>query len=61
MGLHLILYWKTRNYSKVILLNLKMFYVLDDIFLCCHKRSSNIQNLFQKLIIFKTERSSSES
>ena len=61
MGLHLILYWKTRNYSKVILLNLKMFYVLDDIFLCYHKRSSNIQNLFQKLIIFKTERSSSES
>ena len=38
----------------------KCFYVLDDLFLCYHKRSSSIQNLFQKLSIFKTECSSSE-
>ena len=58
MGLDLILYWKTRNYPKIILLNLKMF--LCAWFLCYHKRSSSIQNLFQKLSIFKTECSSSE-
>ena len=34
--------------------------MLDDLFLYCHKRHSIIQNLFQKLSIFKTERSSSE-
>ena len=33
---------------------------LMTLFLCHHKRSSSIQNLFQKLSIFKTERSSSE-
>ena len=33
MGLDLILYWKARNYWKVILLNLKKcFYVIDDLF-----------------------------
>ena len=53
----------------------KCFYVLDDLFFlpfffsflffpsflfCYHKRHSIIQNLFQKLNIFKTERISSE-
>ena len=58
----LILYWKSHNYQNGILLNLKMFYVLDDLFFffCNHKRHSIIQNLFQKLNIFKTERISSE-
>ena len=34
--------------------------MLDDLFLCYHKRSSSIQNLFQKLSIFNTDSSSSE-
>ena len=42
---------------KVILLNLKMS---KDLFPYYHKRHSIIQNLFQKLNIFKTEHSSSE-
>ena len=50
-----------RNYQKVILLNLKMFYVLGYLFFGYHKRHSTIQNLFWKLSIFKTEHSSSET
>ena len=65
----LIPYRKSRNYGNVILLIWKCFYVLDDLFVvvvvvsfffCYHKRRSIIQNLFQKLSISKTERSSPE-
>ena len=63
-----ILYWKSRNHRNAILLNLKIFlcawwpifYFFFFLFFCNHKRQSIIQNLFQKLNIFKTERSSSE-
>ena len=56
MGLDLILYWKMCNYWKVILPNLKMFLCDWWLIFCHHKR--HIQNLFQKLSIFKTECSS---
>ena len=60
-----ILYWESHNYRNAILLKWKIFscawrptfFFL--FFVCNHKRHS-IQNLFQKLNIFKTERSSSE-
>ena len=60
--------WKPHIYLNTILLNLKMFLCVDDLFFfffflfsfCYHKRHSTIQNLFQKLNIFKTEHSSSE-
>ena len=38
----------------------KCFFVLEDLFFCYHKRHSIIQNLFQKLSIFKTELSTTE-
>ena len=60
MGLDLILYWKMRNYRKVILLNLKMLFCVWWPIFCYHKRHSIVQNLFQKLSIFKTESSSSK-
>ena len=60
MGLDLILYWKTRNYWKVNLLNLKMSLCSDDLIFFAITKDSIIQNLFQKLSIFKTERNSSE-
>ena len=60
MGLDLILYWKTRNYWKVNLLNLKMSLCADDLIFFAITKDSIIQNLFQKLSIFKTEHSSSE-
>ena len=56
MRLDLILYWKMRNYQKVILLNLIMLLWWPIFFY--HKKHS--KNLFQKLSIFKTESSSSE-
>ena len=56
MGLDLSLCWKTRNYWKVIL---KGYYVLDDLFFCCHKRHSIIQNYFKSLV-FSKQHSSSE-
>ena len=46
----------SHNYQKVILLNLKMFnYVVGYLFFCNNKKYIIIQNLFQKLSIFKTE------
>ena len=60
MGLDLILYWKTRNYWKVILLNLKMLFCAWWPIFLLFKKDSIIQNLFPKLSIFKTESSSSE-
>ena len=61
MMLDLILYWKTRNCQKVIFLNLKMFLCAWwHFFFCYHKIHSIIQNLFQKVNIFKAECSSSE-
>ena len=60
MGLDLILYWKTHNYWKVILLNLKMLFCAWWPIFLLFKKDSIIQNLFPKLSIFKTESSSSE-
>ena len=60
MGLDLILYWKTCNCRKVILLNLKMLFCACDVFFCYHKRHIIIQNLFLKLSIFRTEYRNSE-
>ena len=60
MRLDLILFWKTRNYQKVI------FAEFENVFMCLMTfffaiiKDCIIQNLFQKLIIFKTEGSSSE-
>ena len=46
----------SRNYEKVILLNLKMFnYVVGQLFFCNNKKYIIIRSLFHKLSIFKTE------
>ena len=51
----------SRNYKKVILLNLKMFnYVVGYLFFCNNKKYIIIRYLFQKLSIFKTELNCSE-
>ena len=69
--IHLVLYWKLHNYQNAILMNLKSFlcawwptffsfFLFFFFFFCYHNRHSIIQNLFQKINIFKTERDSSE-
>ena len=59
MGLDLILYGKYVIYERLFCWIWKCFYVLDDLFFY-HQKRHVIQNLFQKLSIFKTECSSSE-
>ena len=51
MGLNLILYWKTHNYQKVILLIWKCLYVLDDLFFCYHKDIVLFKIYFKSLVL----------
>ena len=53
MELDLILYWKTGNYRKVNLLNLKMPYVPDDLFFLLSQNTVLFKICFKSLVYSK--------